>query len=237
MMAMAGNTASNTVMTTDLQQRLRLQSWLSPAFPIGAFSYSHGLEYAVEAGLVHDRNSLIAWLEADLLHGSGRNEGIFLATALTSDGDAFLEVAELAAASFSTEELALEGLSQGEAFLHMVQKAWPHGDLSGLAHKLTVRPALPIAVAMACKAHGIDAKAALHLHLQAWLANLINAAVRLVPLGQTDGQLAQAALEDAVLAVAAEATTATIDDLGSAAIMVDWASMQHETQYTRLFRS
>ena len=237
MMTMLGSTASNTVMTTDLQQRLRLQSWLSPAFPIGAFSYSHGLEYAVEAGLVHDKDSLIAWLEADLRHGSGRNEGIFLATALKSDGDAFLEIAELAAASFSTQELALEGLSQGEAFLHMLQKAWPHGDLSALVHELTVRPALPIAVAMASKAHGIDPVAALHLHLQAWLANLINAAVRLVPLGQTDGQLAQAALEDAVLAVAAEAATATIDDLGSAAIMVDWASMQHETQYTRLFRS
>ena len=231
------NTAGNTVMTTDPRQLLRLQSWLSPAFPIGAFSYSHGLEYAVEAGLVHDKDSLIAWLEADLRHGSGRNEGIFLATALKSDGDAFLEIAELAAASFSTQELALEGLSQGEAFLHMLQKAWPHGDLSALAHELTVRPALPIAVAMASKAHGIDPVAALHLHLQAWLANLINAAVRLVPLGQTDGQLAQAALEDAVLAVAAEAATATIDDLGSAAIMVDWASMQHETQYTRLFRS
>ena len=237
MMTMLGSTASNTVMTTDLQQRLRLQSWLSPAFPIGAFSYSHGLEYAVEAGLVHDKDSLIAWLEADLRHGSGRNEGIFLATALKSNGDAFLEIAEVAAASFSTQELALEGLSQGEAFLHMLQKAWPHGDLSALVHELTVRPALPIAVAMASKAHGIDPVAALHLHLQAWLANLINAAVRLIPLGQTDGQLAQAALEDAVLAVAAEAATATIDDLGSAAIMVDWASMQHETQYTRLFRS
>ncbi|MFP6705405.1 MAG: urease accessory protein UreF [Alphaproteobacteria bacterium] len=237
MTIMLRNTAGNTVMTTDPRQLLRLQSWLSPAFPIGAFSYSHGLEYAVEAGLVHDKDSLIAWLEADLRHGSGRNEGIFLATALKSDGDAFLEIAELAAASFSTQELALEGLSQGEAFLHMLQKTWPHGDLSALAHELTVRPALSIAVAMVSKAHGIDPVAALHLHLQAWLANLINAAVRLVPLGQTDGQLAQAALEDAVLAVAAEAATATIDDLGSAAIMVDWASMQHETQYTRLFRS
>jgi urease accessory protein len=220
-------------MTTDLQQLMRLQSWLSPAFPIGAFSYSHGLEYAVEAGLVHDKDSLIAWLEADLRYGSGRNEGIFLATALKSDGDAFLEIAELAAASFSTQELALEGLSQGEAFLHMVQKAWPSDDFLDLPF----RPTLAVAVAMACKAHGIDPVAALHLHMQAWLANLINAAVRLVPLGQTDGQLAQAALEEAVLAVAAEATTATIDDLGSAAIMVDWASMQHETQYTRLFRS
>ena len=233
----ARNTVANTAMTTDLQQLLRLQSWLSPAFPIGAFSYSHGLEYAVEAGLVHDKDSLIAWLEADLLHGSGRNEGIFLATALMAEGEAFFEIAKLAAASFSTEELALEGLSQGEAFLLMVQKAWPNDELSAMAGKLSVRPALPIAVAMACKAHGIDAMAALHLHLQAWLANLINAAVRLVPLGQTDGQLAQAAMEDAVLAMAAEATTATIDDLGSAAIMVDWASMQHETQYTRLFRS
>ena len=237
MMIMAPNIIM-TPMTTETQKLLRLQSWLSPAFPIGAFSYSHGLEYAVERGLVHDRESLVDWLDGDLRHGSGRNEAIFLATALDADDDArFAEIAAVAAAGFSTAELALEGLSQGEAFLLTVQKAWPHDDLGKQIERLAVRPSHAIAVAMACRAHGIDGGLALHLFLQAWLANLINAAVRLVPLGQTDGQRAQAALEAAVLGIADFAISATLDDLGSAALMVDWASMQHETQYTRLFRS
>jgi urease accessory protein len=224
-------------MTTEPRQRLRLQSWLSPAFPIGAFSYSHGLEYAVEVGLVHDRESLVDWLEADLCHGSGRNEAIFLALALQADADEFQEIAELAAASFGTSELALEGLSMGEAFLKTVLRAWPNDNLREQAGLLAVRPTLAIAVAMACTAHGIDPTATLHLFLQAWSANLINAALRLVPLGQTDGQMAQAAMEATVLATADEAGKATLEDLGSAALMVDWASMQHESQYTRLFRS
>jgi urease accessory protein len=228
---------ANIAMTTEPRQRLRLQSWLSPAFPIGAFSYSHGLEYAVEVGLVHDRESLVDWLEADLCHGSGRNEAIFLALALQADADEFQEIAELAAASFGTSELALEGLSMGEAFLKTVLRAWPNDNLREQAGLLAVRPTLAIAVAMACTAHGIDPTATLHLFLQAWSANLINAALRLVPLGQTDGQMAQAAMEATVLATADEAGKATLEDLGSAALMVDWASMQHESQYTRLFRS
>ena len=96
---------------------------------------------------------------------------------------------------------------------------------------------MAIALAIACKAHGIGTEASLHLHLQAWLANLISAAVRLAPIGQTDAQIAQAELEDVVIEVAAMAMKASIEDLGSAAVMVDWTSMQHETQYTRLFRS
>ncbi|MDP6872972.1 MAG: urease accessory protein UreF [Alphaproteobacteria bacterium] len=225
------------VMTTSPEQLLRLQSWLSPAFPIGAFSYSHGLEFAVEAGLVHDRKSLVDWLEADLRHGSGRNEAIFLACALAADDEAFAEIAELAAASFGTRELALEGLSQGEAFLTTVLKVWPNKALRQRAALLQVQPTLAIAMAMACSAHGIDGHIAQHLFLQAWCANLVNAAVRLVPLGQTDGQLAQAALEGAIIDTARETGAASLEDLGSAALMVDWASTHHESQYTRLFRS
>ena len=232
--------AAATAMNIEPEQLLRLQSWLSPAFPIGAFSYSHALEYAVEAGLVHDRDSLIDWLGADLRHGSGRNEANILALALRAADDKFLEIAELAAASFASRELALESLSQGEAFLRTVMRAWPDAALAAreaLLRRAGIPPTLAIAAAMACTAHGIDPAAALHLYLQAWSANLINAAVRLVPLGQSDGQLAQAALESVVIDTAREAAAASLDNLGSAAVMVDWASMQHENQYTRLFRS
>jgi len=73
--------------------------------------------------------------------------------------------------------------------------------------------------------------------LHGYVANLVNAGVRLIPLGQTDGQLAIAELEQAILLASGKACDATIDDLGSAAVMTDFASISHETQYTRLFRS
>ena len=240
MMIIPATTLTAMAMSTEARQLMRLQSWLSPAFPIGSFSYSHGLEYAVEAELLHDRGSLINWLEADLRHGTGRSEAIFFTLAATLDDGNFLELAELAAASISTSELARESLSQGEFFLLTALRAWPNAALRArleLLRKTDIAPTLAVATAMTCTAHGIDTNAALHLYLQAWLANLINAAVRLIPLGQTDGQMAQAKLEDAVVATAMAARTLGIEDLGSAAAMVEWASMQHEIQYTRLFRS
>jgi len=240
MMIIPATTLTAMAMSTEARQLMRLQSWLSPAFPIGSFSYSHGLEYAVEAELLHDRGSLINWLEADLRHGTGRSEAIFFTLAATLDDGNFLELAELAAASISTSELARESLSQGEYFLLTALRAWPNAALRArleLLRKTDIAPTLAVATAMTCTAHGIDTNAALHLYLQAWLANLINAAVRLIPLGQTDGQMAQAELEDAVIATAMAASTLGIEDLGSAATMVEWASMLHEIQYTRLFRS
>jgi urease accessory protein len=240
MMIIPATTLTAMAMSTEARQLMRLQSWLSPAFPIGSFSYSHGLEYAVEAELLHDRGSLINWLEADLRHGTGRSEAIFFTLAATLDDGNFLELAELAAASISTSELARESLSQGEFFLLTALRAWPNAALRArleLLRKTDIAPTLAVATAMTCTAHGIDTNAALHLYLQAWLANLINAAVRLIPLGQTDGQMAQAELEDAVIATAMAASTLGIEDLGSAATMVEWASMLHEIQYTRLFRS
>ena len=240
MMIIPATTLTAMAMSTEARQLMRLQSWLSPAFPIGSFSYSHGLEYAVEAELLHDRGSLINWLEADLRHGTGRSEAIFFTLAATLDDGNFLELAELAAASISTSELARESLSQGEFFLLTALRAWPNAALRArleLLRKTDIAPTLAVATAMTCTAHGIDTNAALHLYLQAWLANLINAAERLIPLGQTDGQMAQAELEDAVIATAMAASTLGIEDLGSAATMVEWASMLHEIQYTRLFRS
>jgi urease accessory protein len=231
-------------MTTERAGLLRLQSWFSPAFPIGAYAYSHGLERAVEAGWVTNRASLIDWLDADLRCGAGRNDGLFFAeswrTAQRGDLPALLAAAELAAALRSTAEFALESAAQGTAFLTTIRKAWPHPFLDALAAELKRRaipPVSPIATGAACAAHGVALDLALACYLQAWTANLISAGVRLVPLGQTDGQLAVAALEGAVLETAREALDGSLDDIGSAAFMADIASMQHETQYTRLFRS
>jgi urease accessory protein len=223
---------------------LRLQSWLSPIFPIGTYSYSHGIEWAVDAGHVHDRNSLVEWLDADLRYGSGRNEAILLRAAWRHTAGPsrtkLLRVAELASALRGTSELALESSQQGAACLATLREVWPDRALDWLAQALCehkLQPALSVVLGIRAARQGIAAWSALVVFLNSYVANLVTAGVRLIPLGQTDGQLAIAAVEHTLLALAAEAEAGTIDDLGSAALMVDFASMWHETQYTRLFRS
>lgn len=223
---------------------LRLQSWLSPAFPVGSYSYSHGLEWAVEVGYVHDRTSLVGWLEADLRHGSGRNDAIFFSEAwrraAIDDRPALFAIAELAAAYRGTSEFALESSQQARACLAMLVRVWPDDVLDWLSQMVTerqVQPAMSVVLAARSATQGIPLSLALPCFLQSYSANLVTAGVRLIPLGQTDGQRAVAELEPAVLAASTDAANSTIDDLGSAGFMVDLSSMAHETQYTRLFRS
>jgi urease accessory protein len=223
---------------------LRLCSWLSPAFPIGSYSYSHGLEWAVEAGHVHDRRSLTGWLEADLCHGSGRNEAILFAEAwrcaANCDDERLIEIAELAAALRGTCELALESSQQAAACLGILRRIWPDRVLDTLAGTLrerSVQSALAVVLGARAAGLGIPIALALPAFLQSYVANWVIAGVRLIPLGQTDGQLAIAELEKSVLAASSQAENTCPEDLGSAAFMIDMASMAHETQYTRLFRS
>ena len=216
----------------------RLLAWLSPAYPIGAFSYSHGVETAVEEGFITDRASLVSWLETVLTAGTGRVDGALFAAAwraaAATDWSAFEAVAERAAAWRGTAEMALESRQQGGSFLSITRTAWPHPDLDAVRDDL----ALPVAVALAAAAHGIALEAALGGYLHAFTANLISAAVRTVPLGQTDGQRTLAGLEGAVQRTVEAALAVTdLDEVGTSTPLLDWCSLRHETQYTRLFRS
>lgn len=220
----------------------RLLAWLSPSYPVGAYSYSHGLEWAVDAGLVRDRAGLEAWLGTVLRHGGGWADAVLLAhahTAVTaSDTAAWSELRGLAQALAPTAELALETRAQGEAFAHASLASWP--DAAGrLPALLADGPGLtyPLAVGAVAACHHVPLALLLPAYLQAFAANLVSAAVRLVPLGQTDGQRATAALEPVVHEVAALAPSCALAELGTATFMVDLCSMHHETQYTRLFRS
>ena len=223
---------------------LRLQSWLSPAFPTGSYSYSHGLERAVELGYVNDLASLLEWLKADLRYGSVRNEVIFFSEAWNSASSLepakLFEVAEVAAAYRGTAEFALESSQQAAASLTVLRRVWPDPVLDWLSETLSEReipPALAVVLGARLAREGIPLKFALPAFLQSFVANLVTAAVRLIPLGQTAGQLAVAGLESEVLKASARAEEDTLADLGSAAFVVDLVSMAHETQYTRLFRS
>jgi len=223
---------------------LRQQNWLSPTFPTGSYSYSHAIEWAVEARHIHDRISLVDWLEADLRYGSGRNEAIFFMEAwrcaVNEDCARLIEIAELATAYRSTSEFALETSQQAAACLTTLRRVWPDIFIERVATLLSekkIAPVLSVVLGFRASREAIPATLALPAFLQSCISNLVTAAVRLVPLGQTDGQLAIAELEPAVVAVAEKSQQANIHDLGSAAFMVDLASASHETQYTRLFRS
>lgn len=232
-------TTTTTAMITD-GALYRLMTWLSPSFPVGAYTYSHGLEWAVESGAVHDRATLEDWVRGVLAHGAGRSDADLFRDAWAAEGGDLDRVIEVADAFRGTAELALESAAQGRAFLTAVLASWPHPRLDDLAQRcaaLDRPPAYPVAVAVAAAAHGVPLAPALTAFLHAFTANLVSAAVRLVPLGQTDGQRVQAALAPAVAEAARAALARPPEDFGAAAPRVDLFSMFHETQYTRLFRS
>ena len=212
---------------------VKLLTWLSPAFPTGGFAYSHGLEWAVEAGDVRNEDTLAAWLDDVLRHGSGRADAILLRHAhRAADVTELASVAELAAAAQPSRERQAETLGQGTAFA-LAATVWGAPLLAALDGPV----AYPIAVGALARAHAVAEDAAGEGFLHAATANMVSAAVRLVPLGQTAGLRVLSRLEPAIAAVAAETRTATLDDLGSACFRSDIASMCHETQYTRLFRT
>jgi urease accessory protein len=218
----------------------RLMTWLSPAFPVGSYSYSHGLEWAVEAGDVMDAAALGDWVADILVHGAGRTDVIFLAETwrAVAGGDERLlsETIELASAFAPSAERRLETLAQGAAFLAATGAVWPRAELERLGAQ-GGDVAYPVAVGASAAAHGLPLVPTAQAFAQAFAANIVSAGVRLIPLGQTDGLRVLARLEPLIPHVVAAALAASLEDIGGAAIASDIASMRHETQYTRLFRS
>ena len=219
----------------------RLMTWLSPSFPVGSFSYSSGIEWAVEAGDIVDAASLRDWLAAMLADGSGFCDGVFLAqahrAAASGDQMALRELAELAAAFVPSRERQLESSAQGRAFIEIARSAWNCDGLDPMIAGCDGAIVYPVAVGIVSAAHRIALAPTMHAFFHAVTSNWISAGARLVPLGQTDSQRVLAALEPVVAATGARALAATLDDLGSATFRADLAGMRHETQYTRLFRS
>jgi urease accessory protein len=226
-----GRDGNGTVQAARAAEVMRLLTWLSPAFPTGAFAYSHGLEWAVETHDIRDGETLREWLAGVISHGSGRNDTILLRHAhrAANNPRASRDIAALAAACAASRERRDEALAQGRAFLRAAS-GWGVPDLP---------EDTPYAVAVGATAglHGIDEDTTVSAYLQTFTSNLISAAVRLVPLGQTTGLRTLAALEPLILATVAATHDATLDDLGGCAFRSDLAAMRHETQYTRLFRS
>jgi len=232
---------ANAMNEREAAAQYRLMTWLSPSFPVGAFSYSSGIEWAVEAGDIVDAASLRDWLDAMLADGPGFCDGVFLAhahrTASSRDDLALRDIAELAAAFVPSRERQLETSAQGRAFIEIARAAWNCDGLDRMISNCGGTIVYPVAVGLVSAAHAIALAPTLHGFFHALTSNWISAGARLVPLGQTDSQRVLALLEPVAAVTAQRALTATLDDLGSATFRADLASMRHETQYTRLFRS
>jgi urease accessory protein len=226
---------------TEAAALYRLMTWLSPSFPVGAFSYSSGIEWAVEAGDIVDAASLRDWLASMLADGPGFCDGVFLAHAhrAASSGDhvALREIAELAAAFVPSRERQLETSSQGRAFIDIARAAWNCDGLDQMIAACDGAIVYPVAVGLVSAAHAIPLAPTMHAFFHALTSNWISAGARLVPLGQTDSQRVLALLEPVVVSTGHRALNASLDDLGSATFRTDLAGMRHEAQYTRLFRS
>ena len=219
----------------------RLMTWLSPSFPVGAFSYSSGIEWAVEAGDIADAGSLRGWLAAMLADGPGFCDGVFLAhthRAASSGDDAGLgEIVELAAAFAPSRERHLETSAQGRAFVEIARAAWNCAPLDRLIACCGGAMVYPVAVGLVSAAHAIPLAATIHAFLHALTSNWISAGARLVPLDKPTASACWRSSSRSWPRRRRARLKASLDDLGSATFRADLASMRHETQYTRLFRS
>ncbi len=216
---MGAHSGMSMAMNTDL---LTLTQWLSPAFPLGSFAYSHGLEQAMAEGRVQSAAQLQVWLEETLRFGAGQVDAVLLCHAIAGQ-----DMAEQARALAASKERWDETLAQGAAFAE---------TLTSMGHR--ARPAaLPVAVGEAARALSLSAEEVAQLYLHAFASNLVSVAVRFVPLGQSEGQAVLAVLHPVIAEVAQAAVTTSLDAIGSGVLMGDIAAMAHETLDVRLFRT
>ena len=218
---------------------LPLFAWLSPAFPVGAFAYSHGIETAVDAGWIHDAASLEAWLGDLLRHGSARQDAVLAAEswrlARTREAEGLMELNDLALALAPSRERRLETGAMGRAFAETIRTAWPDAYAEALPRGQDI--AYPVAFGATASTGGMPIGPSLEALALGFVSNLVSAAVRLGPIGQTDGQRVTASLLPEAQRLGTWAATSTLDDLGACALRSDIAALQHETLYSRLFRS
>ncbi|MBO9452977.1 urease accessory protein UreF [Tropicibacter sp. R16_0] len=207
---------------------LTLTQWFSPAYPVGAFAYSHGLEWTIDAGDVATAAQTSAWIEDMLRHGAGWNDALFLAAAYHVEAEDLAKIDATARAFAASSERLKETRLQGEAFCDVTAKVWAT-DLAGLTY--------PVAVGRAARLEGLPLDLTAQFYLMAFASNLAAVAMRLVPLGQTDGQKLIRDLTPLCTQIAEDARRASLDDLNSTSFLGDIAAMKHETQYSRIFRT
>ena len=229
----AAITTMTTTTTDELLRLVRLLNWLSPAFPTGGFAYSHGLEWAVEAGDVTDETTLRDWVADVLCHGAGWSDAILLRHAHTAAADDLPALCALGVALGFGRERRLETCAQGAAFVR-AGGVWGGVRIIGLAD---LQVPYPIAVGALAADYAIESDLAAAAYLQAFASSFVSAAVRLIPLGQTVGVKVLVALESVIAELVGRTRDVGLDDLGGACFRSDIAALRHEDQRTRLFRT
>lgn len=225
-MVMAAPTATSTegrAMTTTHHQQI-LQNWFSPAFPIGAFSYSTGLETAIANGTVRNRQDLQSWLSMALHHGAAQTDAVIVAAAFSGE-----DVNDLCLSLCAGAERHLETSELGRAFTAVVNDTHELDLPDGLAY--------PVAVGIAGVRIGLDQRQLVCAFLQSWCANQISVAVRTIPIGQLDGQQCLVALMLEIESAAGLARATPSDEIGSFAMAAELASLEHETAEQRIYRT
>ena len=225
-MVMAARTATiidGGKMTTAHHQQI-LQNWFSPAFPIGAFSYSAGLETAIGNGIVGNRQALQSWLSMALRHGAAQTDAVIAAAAFTGE-----DVNDLCLSLCAGAERHLETSELGRAFTAVVNETHGLGLPTGLGY--------PVAVGMAGSALGLECRQLICAFLQSWCANQISVAVRAIPIGQLDGQHCLVALMPEIESAAGLALATPSDEIGSFAMAAELVSLEHETAEQRIYRT
>ena len=205
---------------------ITVMQWLSPAFPIGGFAYSHGLEWAINKGHVGNREELQKWISDLLEYGSLKNDAILIKLVL--QGSDPKEINELAMALCPASERLSETQLQGGAFCKIMRDVWSL-EIDDLT--------LPIALALAAKNESIDQNLVLPAYLHSFCSNLISVAMRLIPIGQTDGQKTLRELSPLILDSVRAVAKSDKDDLGSACFLSDVSAMQHEYLQPRVFKT
>ncbi len=214
-------------MRTESAQLLLLLNWMSPTFPIGSFAYSHGLEQAIADGRLRDAETVEAWIADLLLHGSGWNDAVVFARCWDSDAE---ELNALALALAGSRERHLETTQLGRAF-SIAATVWTRSDL------LQDEIAYPVAAGSTCRNSGVPQEQALIAFVQGSCAALVSVAVRLVPLGQTQGLEVLRNLAPVIQRVALDAAVASLQDIGGCCIAAEIAAMRHEVLEPRIFRT
>lgn len=214
-------------MPIETGQLLLLLNWMSPAFPIGSFAYSHGLEQAIADGRLTNAEAVEDWIADLLLHGSGWNDAVLFARCWGGEVE---ELNALALALAGSRERYLETTQLGRAF-SIAAAVWTRSE------PRQNEIAYPVAAGEACRTSGIPQGEALAAFAQGFCAALASVAVRLVPLGQRQGLEVLRNLAPVIQRVALEAVAASLDDIGGCSIAADIAAMQHETLEPRVFRT
>ena len=217
-----------TAMPTD-QSILTLSQWISPSYPVGSFTYSHGLEALVNLRWLGNAENLYEWLSNILQSGAARTDALFLAAAYNCSSDeALIEMNMKARALASSQERLLEMDELGKAFKSITEAVWPI-EIDDLVY--------PIALGFCANAEGIQLNLTTCLYLQAYISNLVSAAQRLMPLGQTEAQKIIKTLSSICLQVADETRDGNLDNIYSSVFISDIAAMKHETQVSRIFKT